>query len=133
MLIGCFAGIGLRKWYGVLSNRFVSQNKKADTLKKLALDQMIFAPSFIAILIGSIGSLQGSTPKEIKTKLVREYPDLLIANYKLWPAVQLLNFYFIPLNYQVLLVQIVAVAWNTFVSFKTNQPSLEHIEENAGM
>lgn len=75
---------------------------------------------FIGVLIGSIGLLQGNRPNDVRKKLEREFPDILVANYKLWPAVQLVNFAFVPLNYQVVLVQIVAVLWNTYISFKTN-------------
>jgi protein Mpv17 len=94
----------------------------------LLVDQIVFAPGFIAVLVGSIGVLQGE--KNIVAKLKREFPDILVANYKLWPAVQLLNFYFVPLNYQVVLVQIIAVAWNSYVSFKTNSfNNLEAVDE----
>jgi protein Mpv17 len=127
----------LRKWYGILQSQFCSPNKTVNTLKKVAgefdelvqqdqqlnnflvlVDQVLFAPAFIGVLVGSIGFLQGES--NILTKLKREFPDILVANYKLWPAVQLINFYFVPLNYQVVVVQIVAVAWNSYVSFKTN-------------
>ncbi|CRK92502.1 CLUMA_CG006041, isoform A [Clunio marinus] len=121
LLIGFFGGLGLRKWYGVLQSRFTSPNKTANTLKKVAVDQLFFAPAFIGALVGSVGLLQGQNPNDITKKLKREFPDILLANYKLWPAVQLLNFYFVPLNYQVVLVQVVAVLWNTYVSFKTNE------------
>lgn len=69
--------------------------------------------------------MQGNKPKDVAKKLELEFPDILVTNYKIWPAIQLLNFYFVPLNYQVVLVQIVAVAWNTYISFKTNSQSNE--------
>lgn len=130
-MIGFAGGLGLRKWYGVLNNTFSkSSNKTANAIKKMAMDQIVFAPIFIGVLISAIGSLQGNTPAQIKGKLEREYPDILRNNYKLWPAVQLINFTFVPLNYQVLLVQIVAVLWNTYISFATN---VEVIKDNASI
>ncbi|XP_075940344.1 mitochondrial inner membrane protein Mpv17 isoform X6 [Anarhichas minor] len=51
----------------------------------------------------------------------KDYPDALISNYYLWPAVQIANFYFIPLHYRLAVVQIVAVTWNSYLTWKANK------------
>ncbi|XP_053444645.1 protein Mpv17 isoform X6 [Nycticebus coucang] len=50
-----------------------------------------------------------------------DYPDALITNYYLWPAVQLANFYLIPLHYRLAVVQCVAVIWNSYLSWKAHR------------
>ena len=64
--------------------------------------------------------MQNQNVDLIKDKLKSEYTDILLANYTVWPWVQLVNFRFVPLNYQVLFTQIVAVCWNIFISWRTN-------------
>jgi protein Mpv17 len=50
--------------------------------------------------------MEGSSPKK---KLEKSYFPGLKANYALWPAVQAINFKFVPLEHRVLVVNIVAL------------------------
>jgi len=44
----------------------------------------------------------------------------LINGYKLWPMVQLVNFYFVPLNHRLLVVNSVALGWNAYLAYVAN-------------
>ncbi|XP_014229108.1 protein Mpv17 [Trichogramma pretiosum] len=116
----CIAGPATRTWYGILDRYFGSKGATT-VIKKVACDQFLFAPAFIVVLLSAIGLSQGKNIHELKGTLENEYPEILYNNYKLWPWVQLVNFYIVPLNYQVLVVQFVALIWNAYISYRTNK------------
>ncbi|XP_059486655.1 protein Mpv17-like [Neocloeon triangulifer] len=118
----CFLGPSLRLWYGVLERAFGAGRQPAATLKKVALDQFVFAPTLIASLLTVVPLANGHTWGDATDKLSNDYWTVLKANYVLWPWVQIGNFYFVPLQYQVLVVQVVALFWNVYVSWKANAP-----------
>ncbi|KAK0098628.1 hypothetical protein PV326_005961 [Microctonus aethiopoides] len=123
----CFGGPAVRTWYGIL-DKYIGSKGGLVTIKKVAIDQILFAPTFIVLLLTTIGIMQGNDATSIKNKLKNEYTDILWNNYKLWPMVQLVNFAFVPLNYQVLVVQCVAVLWNCYVSYRTNRDPIKNTQ-----
>ncbi|XP_034232291.1 protein Mpv17-like [Thrips palmi] len=124
----CLVGPSLFTWYGFMERRIGAAGTQA-LLKKVCADQLLFAPSFIVILLSTIGFSQGLNAKQVQDQLVSTYPDVLINNYKLWPAVQLFNFYLTPFQYRVLVVQIVAIFWNTYLSWRTNSSQSGAVEQ----
>lgn len=85
----------------------------------MALDQLVVAPIFVGLVLTALAVIQTRDLKQTVKRVKRDYKDVLLTNYKIWPIVQLVNFYFVPLQYQVLLVQSVALFWNTYISWKT--------------
>ncbi|XP_068199506.1 protein Mpv17 isoform X2 [Antennarius striatus] len=115
-----FVGPVLGGWYNVL-DRLVVGGTKTSALKKMLMDQLCFTPGFLASFLCISGALNGLTVEENTNKLKRDYMDALLSNYSLWPAIQIVNFYFIPLQYRLVLVQIVAIGWNSYLTWKVNK------------
>lgn len=107
-------------WYSFL-NKKIGTSGKAVAMKKVVVDQFVFAPTFLLFLVGSLSYMQCNDVQLVSEDLQRNYPDILKTNYYLWPWVQMVNFYMVPFQYQVLVVQVVAVFWNTYLSWKTNK------------
>ncbi|XP_012221087.1 protein Mpv17 [Linepithema humile] len=121
-----FAGIGFfisgpatRTWYGIL-DKYIGSKGYSVAIKKVACDQLLYAPTFIAVLLVVIGICQGKDIEGLKIKMINEYNDILTNNYKLWPMVQLVNFSLVPLHYQTLVVQSIALFWNSYISYRTS-------------
>ncbi|KAK9888520.1 hypothetical protein WA026_000771 [Henosepilachna vigintioctopunctata] len=121
----CFVGPGLVTWYKTLSV-VVKGSGKSVAFKKVAVDQTFFPPTLIGFLLVSLGLAEGKNFQQIKGDFSKNYTDILITNYKIWPFVQIANFYFTPLHYQSLVVQTVAVGWNTYLSWKTQSKKHEY-------
>lgn len=120
-------GPGLRKWYGTLDSHCKASSRFGRTMQKVFIDQIVFAPIFLACLISVIGYSQHQDVDKVKEKLRDDFKDILVANYSVWPWVQIINFSIIPLNYQVLLTQTVAVFWNIYISWRTNLKDRQHL------
>lgn len=104
----------------MLDSRVTAKKPVIRTIKKVLLDQLVFTPVFLASLLSIISYSQKQDIGYVQDKLRHQYFDILLTGYSVWPLVQLINFGFVPLNYQVLVTQTVAFLWNIYFSWKTN-------------
>ncbi|KAI9497862.1 integral membrane protein mpv17 pmp22 family [Zychaea mexicana] len=120
---GAVAGPVLSTWY-----RFIELNVKGSTplnalVKKVAADQLLCAPIFIAGFFSAQGLLEGKSIAQIQEKLENGYTTAVLANYKIWPAVQFVNFYFTPLNHRLMVSNVISLGWNAYLSYMNQQSS----------
>ncbi|KAI2630354.1 hypothetical protein GGS26DRAFT_107501 [Hypomontagnella submonticulosa] len=110
---GAVFGPAATTWYGILQRSVVLRNKKAEMLARVAADQLLFAPTFIGIFLSSMAVMEGGSPQE---KLNKSYWPALQTNYLIWPFVQMANFTLVPLQHRVLVVNLVSIGWNCYLS-----------------
>ncbi|KAI0218367.1 Protein Mpv17 [Lamellibrachia satsuma] len=120
LVFGTFAlGPLLRTWYLVLDRIIVSPPSGLTTLKKVALDQMMFAPTVLPIFLGVMSYWRTYSIETAKEKIKQDYRAVLLTNYKIWPAAQLINFYFVPFQHRILYTNCIALYWNVYMAYKT--------------
>eukprot|EP00188_Purpureofilum_apyrenoidigerum_P003605 Plantae.Rhodophyta-Purpureofilum_apyrenoidigerum.ctg3830.p1 GENE.Plantae.Rhodophyta-Purpureofilum_apyrenoidigerum.ctg3830~~Plantae.Rhodophyta-Purpureofilum_apyrenoidigerum.ctg3830.p1 ORF type:complete len:296 (+),score=37.94 Plantae.Rhodophyta-Purpureofilum_apyrenoidigerum.ctg3830:56-943(+) len=105
----------LHKWFGVLE-RFFPGNSKFNPLRMMLVDQTTFAVFFNSVLLWGINFLESFKPKEAYKQVTTSLPSILVANWKLWPIAQLINFSFIPVQFRVLWTNVIAFAWTIILS-----------------
>lgn len=114
----CLVAPTLKTWYTFLDKNIpIEQNRVlVAATKKMLLDQGIMAPILSMLIMVTVELMDRKSWPQIKERVSNQYPQMMKANYLLWPAVQMINFGLVPLAYQVLFVQLVAVCWNCFLS-----------------
>jgi protein Mpv17 len=119
------SGPSMVLWYRILAGRVRFQNPTITTVARVCLDQLLFAPTFLAIfyLYNGIADTVGDTVDwgEIRERMDNSFLDTLKTNWMIWPLVQLGNFRLVPLNYQSLVVNTIALGWNSFLSAQANK------------
>ncbi|MCJ1227148.1 hypothetical protein MMC12_003803 [Toensbergia leucococca] len=109
-------------WFAFLSRSFpiTKHSGTVPALKMVAFDQLMFAPIGLACFFTFMTVAEGGGRRAVVRKFEDVYIPSLKANYMLWPAVQILNFRIIPLQFQIPFVSTVGIAWTAYLSL-TNQ------------
>lgn len=107
-------GPAATKWYQILQQRVNLGSTGATTAARVLADQTVFASTNLFVFLSTMSILEGGSPKE---KLEKSYLPGLKANWLVWPAVQAINFTLVPLHHRVLVVNIVSLGWNCFLSY----------------
>ncbi|KHJ46005.1 Mpv17 / PMP22 family protein [Trichuris suis] len=96
LFIGTFyVGPSLWAWFTFLERRFPGTTIGV-AVKRMMLDQLVFAPVSYLGFLALIGFLKSMDSDGVREKVENEFWPVYLANLKVWPAVQLFNFYIIP-------------------------------------
>lgn len=91
------------KWFAFLSYAFPLTATAATgaAMKRVAFDQLLFAPVGLAAFFTFMTLAEGGKFRDVRKKLQEIYVPALKANFMVWPAVQMLNFRVMPIQFQI--------------------------------
>ncbi|PWN20317.1 protein SYM1 [Microstroma glucosiphilum] len=88
----------------------------ANVAGKVALDQGLAAPNMLAVFFTATTLMAGGSTADVKKKLDTSYWSTLKTSWAVWIPVQGLNMAFVPVGQRLLFVNVVSLAWNTFLA-----------------
>lgn len=94
------------KWFQFLQNRISLSTPSGTLAARVAADQLVCAPTMIGVFLSSMSLLEGNDPRE---KLQRMYWEALRTNWTIWPILQGVNLYLVPLQFRVLTVNVLNI------------------------
>lgn len=116
------------KWFKFLSQIF-PMNKATGAfvpaMKRVAFDQLIFSPFGIACFFTAMTIAEGGGRRAVYHKLRDMYVPTLKANYLVWPAVQIINFRLMPVQFQLPFVSTVGIAWTAYLSLANSAEDVD--------
>jgi protein Mpv17 len=122
LALTCFGaaifGPAATTWFKFLQHKIVLKNKNLEIVARVAADQTIFASTNLFVFLSSMAIMEGTSPKH---KLETTYANALQKNWMVWPFVQAINFKLVPLHHRVLVVNVVSLGWNCYLSFLNSQ------------
>ncbi|KAL7936562.1 hypothetical protein V8C35DRAFT_295830 [Trichoderma chlorosporum] len=113
----CMAPVQFR-WFKLLERMFPITKGSAfvPAMKRVAFDQLIFAPFGVGVFFTAMTIAEGGGRRAVAHKLRDMYIPTLKANYVVWPAVQVINFRLMPVQFQLPFVSTVGIAWTAYLS-----------------
>ena len=91
------------KWFRFLERSFPMSKTSAlgPAMKRVVFDQFIYAPFGVGLFFVAMTVGEGGGRRAVTNKLKDMYVPTLKANYVIWPAVQIVNFRLMPVQYQL--------------------------------
>ncbi|KAK7693273.1 hypothetical protein QCA50_002840 [Cerrena zonata] len=112
---GALFGPLVTKWFQLLNRLKFSSPTKA-VAYRVYLDQFVFTPGVVAFFFGSMTLLEGKSFGDASDKIQEAYVPTLIRNWGVFIPTQVINFAFVPHHLRFVVVGVVSLFWNTYLS-----------------
>jgi protein Mpv17 len=108
-------------WYNRMLNPLFPGSGAKAVAAKMVLDQTVFAlPANGAYLVCS-NLLSGKSMEQSQAVLTQQIRPVMMANWAVWPFLQVLNFALVPPPLQVPFINVCILGWSAFLALKANE------------
>lgn len=99
----------------------MQQNSARFVGSKVALDGIIFGPLDLLVFFTYMGFCNGKSAPQVKEDVKRDFIPALALEGGIWPILQVANFRYVPVRYQLLYVNLFCLIDSCFLSWIEQQ------------
>ncbi|GAA5876604.1 hypothetical protein JCM8547_002420 [Rhodosporidiobolus lusitaniae] len=104
------------RFYGGLE-RIKLGSSVATTAARVAGDQLVLTPFMVGLFFSAQTFLEGKGTDEAKKRLESSWWPTLQRNWGVWFPIQVLNFSIVPPHLRLVVVNVVSLFWNAYLSY----------------
>jgi len=122
MVLGILVRSPLQQiWLCFLNWLFKGRSMKdvKNLILKVFVHESIFDPFFVITYMTFLRALDGNSLQRAFEIVKSEFRSAMKAQWSVWPATQLLNFYFVPDDLQLPLMYTIAIFMNAYITYLT--------------
>lgn len=124
-LNAAFVAPVLHHWYQFI-NRAVPGKSLSRVIQRVFWDEFVFSPVYIPVFLGMLWKLEGSSNEDVIKMTKSEVPAIIVAEWALWVPGMFATFRYVPVKFQVLVINVIGVVWQTFLAYMAS-----HAKNNA--
>ncbi|XP_021018986.1 peroxisomal membrane protein 2 [Mus caroli] len=86
------------------------------SVKRLLLDRLFFAPTFLLLFFFVMNLLEGKNVSVFVAKMRSGFWPALQMNWRMWTPLQFININYVPLQFRVLFANMAALFWYAYLA-----------------
>ncbi|KAG2446540.1 hypothetical protein HYH02_008527 [Chlamydomonas schloesseri] len=117
-----YTGPSAHFWQKFMEWLFSGKVDIGTVLLKVVVDQLSYGPVCNVLFMAfATLVLEGRSLVELRSKIRKDYPSVQLYGWRLWPLAALINYRFVPLQFRVLFINLVALCWTTFLLLRAKR------------